>query len=211
MQVYGADKVWRQLNREGVATFGRAAGWHASYIQKLLRSPAVLGEFQPGRKPRGEAQAPRTLIAHTRVEPHTGLRQTWLGDDGYFSALHDSAPGLLGRGLAPTVEENLLGVVTTCPTHIFEIQAAARGVLLDKLELTADAELSPRFGRNAKSPARYGYITYQVDIASPNSRADIDALAKAVEDTCPLYNLVKDSQKLEGRIVHGPYVAGARG
>ncbi|TMN18757.1 OsmC family protein [Pseudoxanthomonas sp. X-1] len=162
-------------------------------------------------KPRGEAQAPRTLIAHTRVEPHTGLRQTWLGDDGYFSALHDSAPGLLGRGLAPTVEENLLGVVTTCPTHIFEIQAAARGVLLDKLELTADAELSPRFGRNAKSPARYGYITYQVDVASPNSRADIDALAKAVEDTCPLYNLVKDSQKLEGRIVHGPYVAGARG
>lgn len=172
--------------------------------------PVTKGTLKPS-EPRAEKQGPRSLIAHTRIEPHTGLRQTWLGADGYFSALHDSAPELLGRGLAPTVEENLLGVVTTCPTHIFEIQAAARGVLLDKLELTADAELSPRFGRNVKSPARYGYITYNVDIESPNSRADIDGLAKAVEDTCPLYNLVKDSQKLEGKIVHGAYVADAQG
>lgn len=52
----GKHHIARNLNREGVATFGRAAGWHASYIQKILRSPAVLGEFQPGRKPRGEAR-----------------------------------------------------------------------------------------------------------------------------------------------------------
>jgi len=55
----GKHHIARKLNREGVAPFGRAAGWHASYIQKILKSPAVLGEFQPGRKPRGEA---RTLV-----------------------------------------------------------------------------------------------------------------------------------------------------
>lgn len=50
----GKHHIARALNLEGVPTFGRASGWHASYIQKILNSPAVLGEFQPGQKPRGE-------------------------------------------------------------------------------------------------------------------------------------------------------------
>ncbi len=50
----GKHHVARNLNVEGVPTFGRASGWHSSYIQKILNSPAVLGEFQPGQKPRGE-------------------------------------------------------------------------------------------------------------------------------------------------------------
>jgi DNA invertase Pin-like site-specific DNA recombinase len=52
----GKHHIVRNLNREGVAPFGRAEGWHASYVQKILNSTAVLGEFQPGRKPRGEAR-----------------------------------------------------------------------------------------------------------------------------------------------------------
>ena len=154
------------------------------------------------------APEPRLLVAHSRVEPHTGLRYTYLGKDGYHTALHDSAPELLGYGVAPTVQEHLLGVVTTCPTHIFEIQAAQRGVLLDSLEITTDANLSPRFGKNLTSPSRYSDITYKVRIESPNSAADIEGLRQAVEDTCPLYNLVKDVQKLEGKIVHAPYKEG---
>lgn len=54
---FGKHQIARTLNQEGVATFGRAEGWHASYIQKILRSPAVLGEFQPGQKPRGEVRS----------------------------------------------------------------------------------------------------------------------------------------------------------
>lgn len=53
----GKHHIARNLNLDGVAPFGRAAGWHASYIQKILNSPAVLGEFQPGQKPRGEARS----------------------------------------------------------------------------------------------------------------------------------------------------------
>jgi DNA invertase Pin-like site-specific DNA recombinase len=52
----GKHHIARNLNLEGVAPFGRAGGWHASYIQKILNSPAVLGEFTPGTKPRGEAR-----------------------------------------------------------------------------------------------------------------------------------------------------------
>lgn len=53
---HGKHTIARRLNQEGVATFGRASGWHASYIQKILSSATVLGEMQPGRKPRGLAR-----------------------------------------------------------------------------------------------------------------------------------------------------------
>lgn len=56
---YGKHSIAKRLNQEGVATFGRASGWHASYIQKILNSATVLGEMQPGRKARG---APRELV-----------------------------------------------------------------------------------------------------------------------------------------------------
>ena len=50
----GKHHIARNLNLEGIKPFGRAQGWHGSYVQKILNSGAVLGEFQPCRKPRGE-------------------------------------------------------------------------------------------------------------------------------------------------------------
>lgn len=50
---YGKNTILRNLNRDGVPPFGRADAWHESYVQKILRSPAVLGDLQLGHKPRG--------------------------------------------------------------------------------------------------------------------------------------------------------------
>lgn len=55
---YGKHFIARRLNEEHVPTFGRATSWHASYIQKILNSPAVHGEFQPGTRPRGGKREP---------------------------------------------------------------------------------------------------------------------------------------------------------
>lgn len=174
------------------------------------KRPAVLArQVKPGAGKARPAE-PDTLVARAHVEPRTGLRRVFLGRDGYHQQLHDSAPGLLGYGLAPTVEEHLLGVTGTCLTHIFEVQAASRNVLLDSLELTVEGQVSPRFGNNVRSPARYSDIRYKVRIESPASEQEIDALRQSVEATCPLYNLVKDEQKLEGSIVRGAYAEATR-
>ncbi|WP_421568936.1 OsmC family protein [Stenotrophomonas sp. PD6] len=174
------------------------------------KRPAVLArQVKPGVGKDKPAE-PETLVARAHVEPRTGLRRVFLGKDGYHQQLHDSAPELLGYGLAPTVEEHLLGVTGTCLTHIFEVQAASRNVLLDSLELTVDGQVGPRFGSNVHSPARYSDIRYKVRIESPASEQEIDALRQSVEATCPLYNLVKDEQKLEGSIVRGAYAEAAR-
>lgn len=169
------------------------------------KRPAVLARQGKSSAGKGAPAEPETLVARAHVEPRTGLRRVFLGKDGYHQQLHDSAPGLLGYGLAPTVEEHLLGVTGTCLTHIFEVQAASRNVLLDSLELTVDGQLSPRFGSNVSSPARFSGIRYKVRIQSPATEQDIDALRQSVEATCPLYNLVKDEQKLEGRVVRRAY------
>ena len=174
------------------------------------KRPAVLAKKAQAAA-RGKANEPSTLIARAHVEPRTGLRRVFLGKDGYHQQLHDSASSLLGYGLAPTVEEHVLGVTTTCLAHIFEVQAATRNVLLDSLEVIADADLSPRFGKDLAAPARYTNIRYKARVASPAPEEEIIALRDAVEATCPLYNLVKDAQTLEGKIVRAAYAAAQAG
>ncbi len=56
----GRRKIVSNLNERGVPPFGKSAVWSESYVQKLLRSRAVLGEYQPQtgrgaqRRPVGE-------------------------------------------------------------------------------------------------------------------------------------------------------------
>lgn len=45
----GKSQVTRRLHREGIKPIGRVGSWHPSYVEKLLRSRAVLGEYQPHR------------------------------------------------------------------------------------------------------------------------------------------------------------------
>lgn len=50
----GKHLIARTLNKEGVPAWGRGEGWHASYIQKILRSRATVGELQSHRKVGGK-------------------------------------------------------------------------------------------------------------------------------------------------------------
>lgn len=163
--------------------------------QAILRKQAAAKE--------GE-RSPYALRAHARVEPSTGLRESRTGDRD-FQLLHDSADNLLGYGLAPTVEEHQLGVLGTCLTHIFEIQAATRQVVLDSLEVQVEGTLAPRAGQGISQPPRYRDVRYTVHVESPASRQDIDGLREAVEASCPVYNLLKDAQTVQGKVVRGPY------
>jgi DNA invertase Pin-like site-specific DNA recombinase len=43
----GKEAIAAGLNKDEVPTFGRAKRWHKSYIMKILRSPAVVGVYEP--------------------------------------------------------------------------------------------------------------------------------------------------------------------
>lgn len=143
------------------------------------------------------------LRAHIRVEGGTGVRHIRT-DDSNFQMLHDSPRYLAGHNLGPVAEEHILGVMITCLTHIYEIQAASRQVVLDTLELEVEGTLTARPG-SVGAPPRFKDIRYTVYIGSPETREKIEELQRAVEASCPIYNMLKDAQEIKGSIVRGPY------
>lgn len=126
-----------------------------------------------------------------------------------FQFIHDNPRELAGFDLGPSAEEHQLGVMGTCLTHIFEIQAAQRQVVLDGLELRVEGTLTPRRGSGAADPPRLRDVRYTVHITSPAPAQEIDELRKAVEVVCPIYNLLKDPQPITGRIVRERFSAEA--
>ena len=47
---WGVNKIGQTLNLEGVAPIGRADRWHVSFIQKIIRNPAVIGDLHDYRR-----------------------------------------------------------------------------------------------------------------------------------------------------------------
>lgn len=169
---------------------------------------AARGAKPPEGPSRFAATAPRDaseppLRAHVKVEGGTGIRHIRT-DASNFQIIHDSPRHLAGHNLGPVAEEHILGVMITCLTHIYEIQAANRQVVLDTLELEVEGTLTPRIG-SLTSPPTYRDIRYSVHIGSPESKAAIEELQRAVEASCPIYNMLKDPQEIRGTVVRGPY------
>ncbi|MDR1716398.1 MAG: OsmC family protein [Prevotella sp.] len=131
---------------------------------------------------------------------NNGVRQLQIRQ---FRILHDNPAYLGGSDLGPTSQEHQLGVLTSCLTHIFLIQAAARQIPLDSLEVNVKATSDIRAGRSGfENVPGYPYgIHYTVHVKSSATYEQIKVLRDAVEAVCPIYNLLKDEQTIEGRIV----------
>jgi DNA invertase Pin-like site-specific DNA recombinase len=63
---YGKRRIAADLNRKQIEPWGRGKskghGWHPSYVAKILRSTATLGEFQPHRMESGRRVAEGDVI-----------------------------------------------------------------------------------------------------------------------------------------------------
>jgi uncharacterized OsmC-like protein len=116
--------------------------------------------------------------------------------------ISDSPPDFAGYNLGPSSPELQLGVLGSCVTHIFLIQAALRQVPLTSLEVDVSGVIDPRGGKpgHETTPIWPHNIGYTVYIDSPASRADIDALFQAVEQTCPILNLLRNPQNIRAEV-----------
>lgn len=146
----------------------------------------------------GTAQ-PALLKATVRAEGGSGVRRLRIRDHQIIS---DSPPDFAGYDLGPSSPELQLGVLGTCVTHIFLIQAAERQVPLESLEVEVTGVIDPRGGKpgHAQTPIWPHEIGYTVHIDSPASRADIDALFEAVERNCPILNLLRNPQTIRADV-----------
>lgn len=159
---------------------------------------AVLARQQ--RIAEGTAQA-NHLHAHVTAEGRSGVRRLRIRE---HQILSDSPYDFAGFNLGPSSPELQLGVLGTCVTHIFLIQAAERQVPLESLEVEVTGVIDPRGGKpgHEATPIWPHDIGYTVHIDSPASRAEIDALFEAVERTCPILNLLRNPQSIRAEVRH---------
>ncbi len=106
----GKHGIAHALNTEGVPTFGRAAHWHRSYIDKILTSPALAGTFVPHIEEHRDGKLHRIP-----QEPVTDYYPRVIDEDAYerLQATVRASP-LRGRH-ANKVMRNVLSGLARCP------------------------------------------------------------------------------------------------
>jgi uncharacterized OsmC-like protein len=147
------------------------------------------------------ATGPHKLQASVNVEGRSGVRRIRIRD---FQILSDSGPDFAGYNLGPGSPELQLGVLGSCLSHVFLIQAAFRSVPLDSLSVEVSADIDPRSNQPGFEhiPVYPHNIAYTVHISSPASDEEITALHEAVEQACPILNLLLNPQQINGTLVH---------
>lgn len=146
-----------------------------------------------------DSAQPTVLRARVNAEGRSGVRRIRIRD---HQILSDSPADFAGYDLGPSSPELQLGVLGSCVTHVFLIQAAKLGVPLDALSVEVQGQLDGRAGREGFEdvPIWPHNISYTVTIASPAPDAELDALHAAVERSCPILNLLINPQQIHGRI-----------
>lgn len=144
---------------------------------------------------------PHTLQASVRAESRSGIRRIRIRN---FQIISDSGPDFAGYDLGPTSPELQLGVLGSCLTHVFLIQAAQRNVPLDSLEVEVTGQIDPRSGQPGYEhiPVYPHNIAYTVHLTSSASEEEVAALHQAVERACPILNLLINPQQISGSVVH---------
>jgi uncharacterized OsmC-like protein len=144
---------------------------------------------------------PNTLTASVRAEGRSGVRRIRIRN---FQILSDSGTDFAGYDFGPSSPELQLGVLGSCLTHIFLIQAAQRSMPLDTLEVEVTGQMDPRSGQPGYEhiPIYPHNISYIVHITSPASNEEITELHEAVERACPILNLLINPQQISGTVVH---------
>ena len=151
---------------------------------------------------------PTRLASSVSAEGRSGVRRIRIRDHQVVS---DSPYNFAGYDLGPSSPELQLGVLGSCVTHIFLIQAADHEVPIDSIDVEVSGQIDPRAGKPGfeNIPVWPHDLAYTVNLVSPASKAQIDALFEVVERTCPILNLLRHPQLVRGTVVHTHSAASA--
>ncbi|MDT0317768.1 MULTISPECIES: OsmC family protein [unclassified Streptomyces] len=143
---------------------------------------------------------PNRIRARATAESRSGVRRIRIRQHQIIS---DSGADFAGYDLGPASPEIQLGVLSSCLTHVFLIQAADLRIPLDSLEVEVQADHDPRAGSPGfeQTPIYPHNIAYTVHVTSPAPAERIRELHEAVERNCPIYNLLVNPQQVTGRVV----------
>ena len=144
---------------------------------------------------------PHLIKATAKAEGRSGIRHIRIREHHVIS---DSPYDFAGYNLGASSPELQLGVLGSCLTHVFLIQAADQEVPIDELEVEVSGQLDPRAGTagNEQIPVYPHNISYTVHIKSSASAEVLTNLHRTVERVCPIFNLLVQPQTINGTLIH---------
>lgn len=103
----GTYSIVKTLNRDGILPFGRSNGWNESYIEKIVKNRAVLGEYQPHAMIDGK----RRPVG----DPVQGYYPAVVSEDEFYAAQAARRARATYKGGRKGVElKNLFTHIATC-------------------------------------------------------------------------------------------------
>jgi len=146
------------------------------------------------------AVAPVPLRAEVRAEGRSGIRHIRIRE---HHVLSDSPYDFAGYNLGASSPELQLGVLGSCLTHIFLIQAAIAGVPLEEISVEVTGQIDPRGGvpGHEDVPVYPQNIAYTVQVRSSASADTLAELHSVVERVCPILNLLVNPQQITGTLL----------
>ena len=139
--------------------------------------------------------------ARTRIQGFHGVGQEDTSRAEPFVLTGDEPAVLLGDNTAPNAVETLLHALSSCIAVGMAYNAAARGIQLRGLELTAEGELDLHGFLGLDPETRAGYSSVQLDyrVATDASPAAIDELCEHVQRTSPVLDMLRNSVTVDVR------------
>jgi uncharacterized OsmC-like protein len=143
---------------------------------------------------------PHDISARATAEGRSGVRRIRIRE---HQILSDSPYDFAGYNFGPSSPELQIGVLSSCLTHIFLIHAADRQIPLDSLEVEVHATQDGRAGKEGfEHIPRYPHnIRYTVHLETTATPKEIAELHAAVEEACPILNLLVNPQEVRGNVV----------
>ncbi|EIJ78483.1 OsmC family protein [Bacillus methanolicus PB1] len=141
------------------------------------------------------------IKARVKAKGRSGVREIRIRD---FQIISDSPENFAGYSLGPTSPEIQLGVLGSCLTHITLIQASLLQISIDSLEVEITGIQNHLAGKEGFEdvPIYPHNIRYKLFIQSEESPETIAKLHEEVEKVCPILNLLKNPQQIEGEVIH---------
>ncbi|RUS46946.1 OsmC family protein [Cohnella sp. AR92] len=145
-------------------------------------------------------QSGNLIGAKVRVAGRSGVREIRIRD---FQVISDSPPDFAGYNLGPSSPELQLGVLGSCISHIALIQAADLQISLQSLEVEVNGEMHPLAGRPGYEgvPIYPHNIRYKLIVESDESQETLEAFLDSIERVCPIFNLLRNPQHIQGELV----------
>lgn len=146
---------------------------------------------------------PFVSTASVEVRGRSGVRAIRIRQ---FDLVSDTGPHLAGFDLGPTSPEYQLAALGGCIAHTAEMLAAEMELSIDEIAVEVTSQMHPL----AQTP---GYedvprvphkLHYALTISSKEPGERIEALHRKIQETCPIYNLIRHPQPVSGDLILKP-------